>query len=245
MVLIERVNWSVLDRDVLVQQRNREVFSPAISLFRWWARRPHAVAGSLLDAAIKVFGDDSFVVSDPFSGGGTVAFEAARRGLSVYAQDLYPWPSMGLATSLNRADVDEFRLARVLLTNQLQPLRALYQRKDHDQPCEVTHIVRVRVAECLHCQSDIFLFRDPLVSVASRSIDENRAFYGCSACGAVTSRERGIQSYSCAACKIRWALNEPAGFLQNSTIVCPHCLKESLLLDFLSEAPRWHPVLIS
>ena len=39
-----------------------------------------------------------FLVADPFSGGGTVMFEAIRRGHRAYAQDLYAWPSHGLAT---------------------------------------------------------------------------------------------------------------------------------------------------
>ncbi len=245
MAVIERVDWSVLDRQVETQQRNRETFSPVVSLFRWWARRPHAVAGSLLDAAIKVFGDSSFVVSDPFSGGGTVAFEAARRGLVVYAQDLYPWPSMGLATSLNRANADELRSAKACLINQLQPLRALYKSRDGSSTREITHVIRVRVAPCTHCRSEIFVYRDPLVSVASRIEGETRAFYGCAACGVVTERRRGIQSFSCGACQIRWPIDASAGYSQNPQIHCPHCAKHSPLSDLLSLAPRWHPVLVS
>src|ERR1700733_2576712 len=130
MAVIEQIDWGVLDRQVETEQRNRETFSPVVSLFRWWARRPHAVAGSILDAAIELFGNTSFVISDPFSGGGTVAFEAARRGLALYAQDLYPWPSMGLATSLNRANVDELHAASDCLIDLLQPLRALYAVRD-------------------------------------------------------------------------------------------------------------------
>src|SRR5262249_35325226 len=155
---------------------------PVVSLYRWWARRPHAVAASLLDAAIEEFGSDSFVVSDPFSGGGTVAFEAARRRLPVYAQDLYPWPSMGLATSLNPADAGEFCSARKLLTERLEPLRDKYRNREGSSPVEISHIIRVRIAGCSKCRADIFLFRDLLVSLASRSVGETEAFYGCPAC---------------------------------------------------------------
>ena len=103
MALIDRVSWHALDRLVIEQQRNRSAHAPVISLFRWWARRPHCFAGALLDAAKKEFRRESFLVADPFSGGGTVAFEAVRRGLPIYAQDLYPWPSKGLATALTAA----------------------------------------------------------------------------------------------------------------------------------------------
>src|ERR1700683_4870011 len=99
MAIIDHINWHELDRVVATQQRNRETHSPVVSLYRWWARRPHAVAGAILDAAICEFGT-IFTVADPFSGGGTVAFEAVRRGLDVYAQDLYPWPANSLATCL-------------------------------------------------------------------------------------------------------------------------------------------------
>lgn len=245
MAVIERVDWDVLDRQVEIQQRNRETFSPVVSLFRWWARRPHAVAGSLLDAAIEVFGDSSFVVSDPFSGGGTVAFEAARRGLSVYAQDLYPWPSMGLATSLSRADVDELRSARAHLVERLEPLRALYRRRDGSSSGEISHIIRVRVARCPDCRTDVFVFRDPLVSVASRSAGETRAFYGCSACGVVTQRRRGVKSFSCDACRTRWSIQAPPAYTKHPQTRCPHCERNPLLADLLDQEPRWHAVLIS
>src|SRR5690348_10945980 len=111
MPLIDRVNWTGLDRQVIRQQRNRSAHAPAISLYRWWARRPHSFAGALLDAAKMEFPRKAFLVADPFSGGGTIAFEATRRGLPTYAQDLYPWPSQSLATALTPAAPDEFKTA--------------------------------------------------------------------------------------------------------------------------------------
>src|SRR5258708_39282139 len=99
MALIDHVNWSKLDAVVTRQQRNRSAHAPVISLFRWWARRPHSFAGALLDAARIEFGRDTFLVADPFSGGGTVAFEAARRGVPNYPQKLFPLPPGGLAPS--------------------------------------------------------------------------------------------------------------------------------------------------
>lgn len=115
MALIHRVNWNSLDRVVVRQQRNRSAHVPAISFYRWWARRPHSFARAVLDAAQKQFRRESFLVSDPFSGGGTVAFEATRRGLPRYAQDLYPWPSQSLATALMPAAPDEFKTAAAVL----------------------------------------------------------------------------------------------------------------------------------
>jgi adenine-specific DNA methylase len=48
--------------------------------------------GAVLDAAAERYGTD-LVVADPFSGGGTVALEAARRSIKTYAQDVHPWPT--------------------------------------------------------------------------------------------------------------------------------------------------------
>ena len=151
MSLIERVDWSGLDLLVTHQQRNRSAHSPVISLFRWWARRPHSFAGALLDAAKEEFRRNSFLVADPFSGGGTVAFEATRRGLPIYAQDLYPWPSTGLATALTAADPDEFKRAANVLLQTLQSLRLSYWREKDGERWETTHIIRVRTADCPCC----------------------------------------------------------------------------------------------
>src|SRR5436305_1585907 len=73
MAIIDRSNWPTLDSLVKVQQRNRETHSPVISLYRWWARRPHAVVCAILDGASAEFGSDLVVVPDPFSGGATGA----------------------------------------------------------------------------------------------------------------------------------------------------------------------------
>lgn len=96
--LLSGIDWQRLEQRIRAQQRNREIYTPPISLFRWWARRSHALIGALLDSAVDARAGTSLAVSDPFSGGGTVAIEAARRGLPVYAQDLHPWAVTGVAT---------------------------------------------------------------------------------------------------------------------------------------------------
>jgi len=81
--LLARINWRAVGARTAAELRNREVHAPVVSTYRWWARRPHSVMGALLDAALDKFGPE-LIVSDPFSGGGTVTFEAARRGLKAY-----------------------------------------------------------------------------------------------------------------------------------------------------------------
>jgi len=131
--VIDRVPWVEVDERVGVQRTNRETQSPAISVFRWWARRQHPAMGAILDAARAELGSEGLVVSDPFSGGGTVAMEAVRRGLPVYAQDLYPWPVRGLAAALSPAPPGLLEDAARRLLEALDPYRAWYRRQEDDE----------------------------------------------------------------------------------------------------------------
>jgi len=244
MAVIDYVNWSGLDLLVTQQQTNRSAHSPVISLFRWWARRPHSFAGALLDAARIEFGQQSFLVADPFSGGGTVAFEATRRGLPIYAQDLYPWPSAGLATALTAADPDEFKRAVRDLLDALAPFRQGYWTTKAAERWETTHIIRVRATACPSCSLRMYLFRDPLVSLASRAVDEACAFLGCASCGAVTKRAKEVKSFSCGTCGVRSITDPLRDDRAAPHFCCPHCSEEHLLSALLLQAPEWNPALV-
>jgi hypothetical protein len=86
--LLSGIDWQRLEQRIRAQQRNREIYTPPISLFRWWARRSHALIGALLDSAVDSRAGAGLTVSDPFSGGGTVAIEAARRHTAHLRRDL-------------------------------------------------------------------------------------------------------------------------------------------------------------
>jgi putative DNA methylase len=244
MAVIDHVDWSGLDLLVAHQQMNRSAHSPVISLFRWWARRPHSFAGALLDAARIEFGRQSFLVADPFSGGGTVAFEASRRGLPIYAQDLYSWPSAGLATALTAADPDDFKNAARKLLDALEPLRREYWRVKGAERWETTHIIRVRHAVCPNCSMRIYLFRDSLISLASRAGDESTGFFGCASCGEATKRAIGVESFSCRACGVRSKTNTPRDDRSTPHFSCRHCAEEHFLSALLLPSPQWRAVLI-
>lgn len=225
--LLSRVNWRQIGRVAQRELKNRESHAPVVSAYRWWARRPHSVMGAILDAAIEKYGAD-LTVADPFSGGGTVTFEAARRGLKAYAQDLYPWPARGLASALQRCDQAVLsEAARTVLTS-LTPLRGAYQNA---LGVDLSHVLRVRSARCLDCSTNFYQFPQPLVSLASRGVAEKHAWFGCRACGAVSKRLRGIANFACGACDARWSVSEPqAG--------CPHCGSERRV------PTDWHAVLV-
>jgi putative DNA methylase len=243
MPLIDHVNWDRLDSKVIREQRNRSAHSPVISLYRWWARRPHSFAGAVLDAAEKEFRRKEFLVADPFSGGGTVAFEAAGRGLPLYAQDLYPWPSQSLATALTPAAPDEFKTAAAAVLEALSQHRESYASSGPDR-WETTHVIRVRSVSCPKCSKRIFLFRDPFISVASRKADESHAFFGCSACGGVTRRPKEIRSFTCDHCRHREVMTVKTANSRTTELDCPRCLEPLLLSDLLLQPLEWHPVLL-
>src|ERR1035437_9023457 len=79
-----------------VETRNREVFLRPVTAYRWWARRTEAINGAILDA-MHLDNPSRLLVVDPFAGGGVIPIAAVIRGHRVYAQDLNPWATAGLA----------------------------------------------------------------------------------------------------------------------------------------------------
>jgi adenine-specific DNA methylase len=146
--LLTRVPWDEVNVRVSREQRSRERTTPTVSVFRWWARRPHALIGAILDAACAEA--DGLRVADLFSGGGTVAVEAARRGLDVYAQDLHPWATTGLHAVLDVADVEELDRATTLLKERLEPVRMEFYGSECPTHglSETVHAFWVRVVAC-------------------------------------------------------------------------------------------------
>ena len=215
--ILARVNWRAVGARAAKELSNREVHAPVVSTYRWWARRPHSVMGALLDAAVAQYGPE-LVVSDPFSGGGTVTFEAARRGLRIYAQDLYPWPARGLAAALGACDAAELQAAADQVLAVLAPHREAYRTA---AGAELSHVLRVRRSSCAHCTGKVFEFPHGLVSVTSRSLNDRGAFFGCRSCGHLTRRTRGIKSFTCGGCDARWSVNQEAAG-------CPHCSQDAL-----------------
>jgi len=184
--------------------------------------------GALLDAAVAHYGAD-LIVSDPFSGGGTVTFEAAKRGLKTYAQDLYPWPARGLAAALGSCEAVDLRAAADRVLAALAPHRVAYRTH---AGAELSHVLRVRVSTCSHCTRDVHEYPHRLVSLTSRSLQDTRAFFGCRSCGHLTRRNRNIKSFSCDGCQTLWNVDANASG-------CPHCLHEDSL-----RPQSWRAVLV-
>lgn len=231
--MLSAIDWRRVSRVAQREQSNREQYAPVVSSYRWWARRPHSVMGAILDAAQSVYGDH-FTVADPFSGGGTVTVEAARRGLTAYAQDLYPWATEGLATALTPTSPQEFTAAAEKLLASLDHHREKYRTAAGG---ELTHVLRVRVGCCPDCQGNVHLFPEYLVTRASRRVRESQAYFGCTACGGVTLARAGVKSFRCKACGKRHDTSR-------ITNRCPHCTTEFETARALDGNPRWKAVLV-
>jgi putative DNA methylase len=243
--LLARVDWQEVENLVRSQQRNREVHTPPISLFRWWARRSHALIGSLLDAAVEAADGDALAVSDPFSGGGTVAIEAARRGLPMYAQDLHPWAVTGLATALDGADPTEFARGADALLTKLAPLRRqLYvvPCDEHGAQSEVLTTFWVRKTACPACASQVFLFPYSLITRAGRVIDEPFGWWGCRSCGHVTRSRTNSPNHRCGRCR-RTLADADVRLLPGRMAICPHPRCAHRFPAFQG-APSYEPVLV-
>ena len=234
--ILANINWGEVNCLVAREQKNRERFTPVISAYRWWARRPHGLIRAIIDAAQKNRLSSTLRISDPFSGGGTVAFEAVRKGLPIYAQDLYPWPSLGLAAALTYVSIPKFKKAAKDILIYLDSLRDAFRRSDGR---ELTHIIRVRVGTCPFCIRESYLFPDSLISIASRSITETQAYYGCQACGNVQLGLKDNAPRECSVCGS--SLEVP---LVRGRHTCPHCKKEAPQMQFLSTPAKWHPILV-
>jgi putative DNA methylase len=230
--LLSSVDWPRISRTTERELHNREQYAPGVSAFRWWARRPHTVMGALLDAAMERYGPE-LTVADPFSGGGTVAFEAVRRRLKTYAQDLYPWPTYGLSTTIRPVQARALERAAADLLVRLDHLRTLYRRPDGR---ELSHIIRVRSVECHSCSRAHFLYPYSLISLLSRSSTSTRAYFGCAVCGAVSVRGAHVRCFRCSECGWKHSAQDPLNG-------CPHCAEPSPPIGDASRA-MWHPILV-
>ncbi len=242
--LLSAVDWEAIDAQVRLQQRSRERHTPPISMFRWWARRSHALIGELLEQARTE--DKRAVISDPFSGGGTVAIEATRRGLPVYAQDLHPWPIAGLRSALTVVDPEELERASKSLLSCLAPLRTrLYGTAcpQHGDDAEVLGCFWARVTNCPACARAVHLFPYPMLSRASRKADETHSWWGCSACGRMTRSRDDVTHRRCAGCGKSFP---PASrsLLPGRQATCPHHDCRHQFTAFVGQTPQWKCVLV-
>lgn len=230
MAILGGINWRDVHSRIVSETKNREVHQPLVSLYRWWARRPHYLIGSIIDAAGATLSKRSLIV-DPFSGGGTVAIESSQRGYRVYTQDVNPWAAWGLKVSLTPVDPDELEAAcTALLATLRKSFGDQYRSTDG---ATVAHTFRVRRPHCAECQLHTWLFPYTLLTRASRSLLEPDAYFGCPGCGCVSRHSANAKYIRCSDCgrSLRTVVRA----------ACAHC-RAGFTPSKLRNAP-WIPVL--
>jgi putative DNA methylase len=221
--LLARVDWSVVSARARREQRSRERFTPTISVYRWWARRPHSVIGAVLDAAVDHWAR-KLRIADPFSGGATVAVEGARRDLPTYAQDLHPWAARGLELTIAPVDVAALEMATEELgrltqsrVNQLYAATCTHHRSE----AETLNTLWVRRVTCSECAEHVYLYPYSLVTLASRARKERHGYFGCRSCGRIT---RSALKTRVRRCRCGHRLEKPeTSLMPKRAVRCPHC----------------------
>jgi putative DNA methylase len=225
------------------ETRNREVFLPPITVYRWWARRTLAVYGAILDA----FSTDrpgELLVVDPFAGGGVIPLAAATRGHRVYAQDVNPWATAGLAGMLGLGSATDLSAAGEGLAKLAKPMLddAYGTRLSDGEPASISYTMRVATAKCPVCGEHLRLFPHALLSLYLRRERHNpAAFLACPAGHVFSGTESGTQR--CPTC--RRATDPAASYSVARRTRCYRCGREHTLADLVAGAGwRWEPVLV-
>jgi adenine-specific DNA methylase len=241
LILHRNFKWNALSRRVRREQRNREDYSPTISTYRWWARRSHALIGALLDKAQDVLGQD-IVVSDPMAGGGTVAVEAARRGLVVYAQDVNPWAAFGLRTTLRPVAPELLEDAATKLVERLERRGRQIYRVEAEE--ELVSRLHVRSCDCPKCEQTNYLFPTRLVALDNRIVaDPTSGWFGCPACGAIQHGAWPEGPKLCLVCRHEFTGRPDEKQIENLVMRCAHCSTETPLSAKVLQAANWKHVL--
>lgn len=196
------VPWTEIGHKIRAETKNRESHEPFVSIYRWWARRPHALIASILKSAAKELPRRS-LMADPFSGGGTTALEGLRHSFRIYAQDVNPWAAWGLHVGLSPIDADDLLAAG---HEFLRRLRLTCLEKYQPGLAEThVHTFRVRVGRCATCSEQRWWFPYSLITKASRSAMESDGYFGCRICGQVTRHSLNAPRPRCPACNVTYS----------------------------------------
>lgn len=232
-----------LRADVTIESRSRESQVPAVSVYRWWARRTEAVIGSIIDA-FAATRPGRLDIADLFAGGGTVPLAALRRGHRVYAQEINPWAAQGLELTLKLMVPSRIEELSTTLKEEAAPfLDDLYGTQlNIGTSAAVAHTIRVLRSTCTTCGHVHRCFPYALVSLAARrERSDGSAFLACK-CGHLWKASADSAS-RCPSCS---ALCHPDDrYLQGRIVSCPSCGSSEKLNDRLAACgPEWEVVLV-
>lgn len=223
--------------------KRREAHLPPVSTYRWWARRTEAVFGAVLDAAATKL-PGRLVIADPFAGGGVISLAAVLRGHQIYAQDVNPWATRGLAAMLSLHSPSDIEAAADALHRAAKPIldAAYATRLEDGEPATIAHTLRVASSCCGSCGQRAVTFPHALVTLTTRrDVDGTSGWLACPS-GHLTCG-RLDREVSCSTCGE--PLHPDAEYAPGRLVRCPYCgLVERLDGRALAGTWRWEVALV-
>lgn len=240
--LEERYDAAFVARLALREKQVQQSYRPIIQIHKWFARRPGSVFRSLL---LSEFGDsplssDYFdghkipgVIADPFMGGGTTVFEAARLGLSVVGGDVNPMAYWTVRQAVSPLDLEAFQdeAARVVADVEGQ-VGDLYKTAclECAGEAEVKYFHHVKTCECPSCGETVDLFPGLRLAEAVR---HPREVYHCPDCNVLREVEKSGEP-RCPECD--FDLRERSTSRGSTT--CRHCGERFKFAPLLEHPPK-------
>ncbi|GGK16611.1 DNA methylase [Pilimelia terevasa] len=237
-----RYDATFVARLALREKQVQQSYRPIIQIHKWFARRPGSVFRSLL---LSEFGDGPLasgyftghaipgVVADPFMGGGTTVFEAARLGLSIVGGDVNPMAFWTVRQAVSPLDLDAFRLqASRVIADVEEQIGNLYKTTCTEcaGPAEVKYFHHVKTCACPSCGEEVNLFPGLRLAEAVR---HPREVYHCLGCDALREVEKG-DAARCPECD--FDLKERP--TSRGTATCRHCGERFKFASLLQHPPK-------
>lgn len=242
---LRHIDQATISEAAIAETRNRERHLPPVSVYRWWARRTEVVNGALIEAAVKELATErKLLVADPFVGGGVIPLSALKRGHSVYAQDLNPWVTEGLAAMLSLPAKTVLETAGKAMWEAAAPLarRAYGTTFSEGSPAQISHALRVVVASCSACNHSHRLFPHALVTLMKRKErGDARAMLACRQGHLFLGDSSGPSA--CPECNV--SVDPMETYQPLRIVTCPACThKENLQARAQTGSWTWELVLV-
>lgn len=212
------------------EKQMQQHYRPVISVHKWFARRPGSLfrglaLAELADRPLTGAYTDGHNVDgvclDPFMGGGSPLFEAARLGMSVIGYDTNPMARWVVERELEAVDPDELRQAgEAVAADAEAQLDELYRTDcpDCGADARVRYFLWLRHHHC-PCGTEHPLLADTKVVSAGMGRHPNDV-HCCPHCLTLSERQPGKPALRCGHCRRPYATGLVA---PDSTHHCSDC----------------------
>lgn len=216
---------------------------PIYTAHKWFARRLGSVFRSLLIGVTSPPNADfdhlyyggadlsGLKVLDPFVGGGTSVFEAARLGATAYGCDVDPVACAVTRMELGAASLPDLSPTIADLKAKVGRRLAEFHLKGDDQ---VVHHFWVQVVECGGCGAHFDAHPNHVLADDGTT---RHAF--CASCGAIHDLPARTAAFDCTSCGHHTECDHGAVFRGRAE--CPCCQHGEQLIEYGRRlgAPRW------